>query len=212
MNFSNFTFIIEVIGTVAFATSGAILAVKKDYDILGIIIMGVVAATGGGIIRDLIIGINPPVMFVEPVYAGTAALTSILVFLVEKYGKKISSYFVSKSYDDFYSLSDALGLGIFTVVGMNSAVNQGYMSNSFLVIFLGVITGVGGGMLRDIMACDVPQIFSKHVYATASIIGAIIYYMCYSFLIPSVSTIISIAATVVIRMLARHYMWNLPRV
>jgi len=105
---------------------------------------------------------------------------------------------------------DAIGLGTFTVIGINTAWNQGYRS-AFLLIFVGVITGVGGGMIRDIMAQRTPYIFIKHVYAVASLAGAIVFLLLVKFLPMDLSMIISAVIIVIIRILASHYKWNLPK-
>ncbi len=109
-------------------------------------------------------------------------------------------------------LCDTVGLGIFTVVGVNSAIVCGYGEKRFLMIFLGVMTGVGGGLLRDVMAGNMPYILVKHVYAVASLAGAVTFALLY----PSMSRLsgmfLGAGVVVIIRILAAHYLWNLPRV
>ena len=106
----------------------------------------------------------------------------------------------------------AIGLGVFTVVGMDTAMKAGYEDYRFLTVFLGVITGVGGGILRDIMAVQAPYVLKKHIYACASLAGA----LCYMWLLPRMdrdaAVVISACLVVAIRILARHYKWNLPRI
>ena len=109
-------------------------------------------------------------------------------------------------------IMDSVGLGIFTSLGVMSGIDNGYPDNSFLLVFIGMLTGVGGGLLRDIMARQTPYILKKHVYACASIAGGI----CYSFLLSSpvnndIAMITSAALVIAIRLLATHYCWNLPR-
>ena len=106
---------------------------------------------------------------------------------------------------------DSVGLGIFTVVGVNTGIHQGYMDNAFLLVFLGTITGVGGGLLRDMMASVPPYIFVKHIYACASIIGAIVCVYMNRFVGNVEAMIVSSIVVVLIRYLAAHYHWNLPR-
>jgi uncharacterized membrane protein YeiH len=165
-------FAFEIVGVVAFAISGALVGIKKKMDILGISILGLLVACGGGVIRDLVLGITPPMTFRNPIYATIAILTSIVVFIyMENAPKKRSR----KMQDRIMLIMDAIGLGIFTVMGINTAYTQEQDYSWFLLIFVGVITGVGGGILRDIMAGDRPYVFVKHFYASASIIGAIVY-------------------------------------
>ena len=114
-------------------------------------------------------------------------------------------------YDWVMNLLDAVGLGAFTVVGVNTAVSANYEDYLFLTVFLGVITGVGGGLLRDMMACEIPAILKKHVYACASIAGALCYVIIIVYIPTDAALILSAALVILIRLLARHYKWNLPR-
>ncbi len=210
---SEFTvfFMVEMIGTVAFACSGAMVAIKKNLDLLGVIVLGVTTAVGGGMLRDLMIGINPPTLFVNPVYVMMAFLSVMVLFLIVKYGRVSIEMMESLWYERVMNLMDAVGLGAFTVVGIDSAVNAGFGEYRFLMIFLGVITGVGGGILRDIMAGVTPAVLKKHVYACASLAGALSYVGLMNVLDNDWDMILSALLVVVIRVLARHYKWNLPR-
>lgn len=205
----DFVFVLEMIGTVAFAASGAMTAIRKNLDLLGIIVLGVTTAAGGGLIRDVILGVNPPVLFVRPVYVTVAIVSIIILFLLIKFYHNTMDFLRSSLYENILNLLDAIGLGVFTVVGVNAA--QGvYGEYLFLKLFLGVITGVGGGILRDIMANETPAILKKHVYACASIAGAVCYVFLTSLLNADTAMITSILLVVAIRLLARHYKWNLP--
>lgn len=210
---SEFTvfFMVEMIGTVAFACSGAMVAIKKNLDLLGVIVLGVTTAVGGGMLRDLMIGINPPTLFVNPAYVMMAFLSVMVLFLIVKYGRVSIEMMESLWYERVMNLMDAVGLGAFTVVGIDSAVNAGFGEYRFLMIFLGVITGVGGGILRDIMAGVTPAVLKKHVYACASLAGALSYVGLMNVLDNDWDMILSALLVVVIRVLARHYKWNLPR-
>lgn len=204
-------FVIEIIGTVAFACSGALVAIKKQLDLLGIIVLGVTTAVGGGMLRDLIIGINPPTLFVNPVYVLTAFLAVMGLFVIVRFKNMTLSVLESVTCERVMNLLDAIGLGAFTVVGIDTAIEAGFGQYHFLIVFLGVITGVGGGILRDIMAGQTPAVLKKHVYACASIAGA----LCYVFLLQiweaGIAMIVSALLVVAIRVLARHYKWNLPK-
>lgn len=204
-------FVIEIIGTIAFACSGAMVAIEKQLDLLGVIVLGGTTAVGGGLIRDLIIGIRPPTLFVKPVYVLTAFLAVMVMFCIVRFRRMTILIFSSLAYERVMNLLDAIGLGAFTVVGIDTAIDAGYGDYRFLMVFLGVITGVGGGILRDIMAGQTPAVLKKHVYACASIAGAVCYVVLMDIWGMDISMIVSALLVVVIRVLARHYKWNLPR-
>ena len=168
------TFIMEIIGPIAFAASGAMVGVGRRMDIFGVCVLGVVTSVGGGMIRDIVLGIIPPGMFQKPVYTIVATATSCVVFWVLYLKKELLEGHFREIYDRFMLIMDTIGLGIFTVVGVNTGIRHGYMDNTFLLVFVGTITGVGGGLLRDMMAEVPPYIFVKHIYACASIVGAVV--------------------------------------
>lgn len=206
----NFVFLLEIIGTVAFAASGAMTAIRKNLDLLGIIVLGVTTATGGGLIRDVILGVHPPVLFIRPVYVATAIISILILFLLIKFRHNTMHLLQSALYENILNLFDAVGLGVFTVVGVDAARGT-YGEYLFLKLFLGVITGVGGGILRDIMVNETPAVLKKHVYACASIAGAVCYVFLRALMETDAAMILSILLVVAIRLLARHYKWNLPR-
>lgn len=203
-------FIIEVIGTIAFASSGAMVAIKKQLDLLGVIVLGVTTAVGGGMLRDIILGNVPPSLFTHPVYVTAAFLTVILLFAIVRMNQRILESSYIAAYEKMMNIFDAVGLGAFTVTGIDTAVLAGYGKYHFLSIFLGVLTGVGGGVLRDIMAGQTPYILRKHVYASASIAGAVCYVLLADWLTGDASMIISAFLVILIRLLATRYCWNLP--
>ena len=208
-----YIFIIEIIGTIAFASSGAMVGIKKQMDLLGVCVLGMTTAVGGGMIRDLILGVNPPVMFQNPTYALIAIAFSVLVFCGLYFFKnKLTQSRVQGVYDKLMMIFDSLGLGLFTVVGVTTAINIGYETTGFLQIFVGVLTGVGGGVLRDIMAGNTPYIFVKHVYASASILGAIVCVLVELWFGELPAMLIGAAVVFVIRILAAHFKWNLPSI
>ncbi len=204
-------YIIEIIGTIAFASSGAMIGIRRNMDIFGINVLAVTTALGGGLIRDLVLGINPPNMFRDSSYAIVSIVTACLLFgLFRLRQDLLASHFV-ETYEKWMNVMDAIGLGAFTAIGIDTALNVGYNS-IFLLIFVGVITGIGGGMIRDIMAGMMPFVFVKHVYACASIAGAVLCLVLRLFLGDTLAMILSAAVVVLIRLLAAHYRWNLPRV
>ncbi len=204
-------FALEVVGTIAFASSGAMVAIDKNLDLLGVIVLGVTTAVGGGMIRDIIIGNIPPNLFLNPIYVLMALITVIILFFLIRFHSYLLSGKHRILYDKVMNLFDAIGLGAFTVVGVDTAIQAGFGDYRFLSAFLGVITGVGGGILRDIMANQTPYILCKHVYASASIIGALLYIALPDYFPPRASMIICSAVVVTIRLLAAKYRWNLPK-
>ena len=212
MTFSQWVvYIIEIIGTIAFASSGAMIGIRKEMDIFGINVLAITTALGGGLIRDLVLGINPPNMFRDSSYALWAIATACVLFIVFKWKKHLLEAHLSDAQEAFMGIMDAIGLGAFTVIGIDKAIQMGYDS-TFLLIFVGVITGVGGGMLRDIMAGNTPFIFVKHIYACASIAGAIVCLLLRMIVYDYVAMIIGAVVVVIIRILAAKYRWNLPKV
>jgi len=203
-------FVIEVIGTIAFASSGAMAAIEKELDLLGVIVLGVTTAVGGGMLRDIILGAVPPSLFVYPVYVFTAFITVMILFIIVRLNQQILGSSYIAAYEKLMNIFDAIGLAAFTVTGIDTAALAGYGDYHFLSVFLGVLTGVGGGVLRDIMAGQTPYILRKHVYACASLVGA----LCYVFLSQHISgdgaMIISALLIVLVRILATKYCWNLP--
>lgn len=208
-----FIFILELIGTVAFASSGAMIAIEKKMDIFGVNVLGATTAVGGGIMRDIILGLTPPGAFSHPVYVLVAALTSTILFVIA-YAKPTA--FESRVKIDYYDKlmfwCDTAGLGIFTVVGIQAAVRAVGGENVFFFVFIGTLTGVGGGVLRDIMAGETPYILVKHIYACAAIAGGIVCVVGRTAFGEAYGTILGLAATVLLRFLAAHFRWNLMRV
>lgn len=204
-------FAIEVIGTIAFALSGALVAVGKRLDLVGIIVLGEITAIGGGIIRDVILGIAPPNAFQKPIYAEIAFATCIILFLAVRLRKDLLDKRIRQKMDGIMNLCDAVGLGAFTVVGMNTAITTGHLNDVFLTISMGVITGVGGGILRDVLSSRIPVVLCKHVYVCASLAGALVYMILVRLMPSGPGMVIAMAVVVIIRMLASKYRWNLPR-
>lgn len=206
----DFLFFIEALGTVAFASSGAMVAIKKQMDLLGLIVLGVTTAVGGGMLRDIIIGSVPPALFRDPIYVFLAFLTVMILFIIVRLNQQILAGRSIEAYERVMNFFDAIGLGAFTVVGIDTAVLSGYEDYRFLIIFLGVITGVGGGILRDIMAGQTPYVLRKHVYASASIAGAILYVLLMDHMNENLAMALGAFTVVLIRLLATRFCWNLP--
>ena len=155
-----FLFLLELAGTVAFAVSGAVLGIEKHMDIFGVGLLGITTAVGGGILRDLVVGLTPPRAFQDPIY--------LLVALA--------------------GCTDPL-----------------------LLVFVGLLTGTGGGVLRDVLAGDMPYILRKHIYASASIVGGILYLLLRQVWHGPGAILTGVLVVVGIRCAAAHFEWNLPR-
>ncbi len=202
--------IVGIIGIIAFAVSGAMVAVDKHADPFGAIVLAVITATGGGMLRDITLGILPPQMFRDPTYVIIAAATALAVFLIA-YLSKDSFRKNSDFIDSINNIFDALGLGVFAVIGTQTAISYGYAQNGFLVVFIGVITGIGGGFMRDIIVQEIPSVLTKHIYALAAVAGSLIFYILYLNKIDyTLSVFISAGAIFLLRMLATYFRWNLP--
>ena len=208
-----FIFVLEIIGTVAFASSGAMTAIEKKMDIFGVNILGATTAVGGGMMRDIILGVTPPAAFSQPVYILFSILTSTLLFAIVYTNPEIlHSRIKSRYYDKIMLWCDTAGLGIFTVVGIQTASRILPQDNPFFFVFIGVLTGVGGGVLRDIMAGETPYILVREIYASAAIAGGITCVVCGSTMVEATATVLGLTVTVVIRSLAAYFHWNLLRI
>ena len=165
--------ILELIGTAAFAASGALTAIKRRFDLFGVIIIGVTTAVGGGIMRDIVIGSHPVAAFRDPLAMSAAALISVLVFA-------------------------ALAV-------------KGDLGGKALK-FSGVITGVGGGVLRDIFVNKKPEIFVGNIYACASATGAAAFLLCYGMMSFMPACMVSLVVTFSLRLMSVKFGWNLPKI
>lgn len=213
MNYSDLIiYIFEMIGTVAFASSGALVGIRKNMDIFGVNVLGITTAVGGGCIRDIILGITPPKMFQNFSYVGASILISCILFTIFYLNQELLSSRFLETYERVMISLDAIGLGVFTVMGIRTAIEASFENNIFLLIFVGAVTSIGGGMLRDIMAGMSPFVFVKHVYAIASILGAVCYIILRLYIRDTISLFLGAAVVIIIRLLAAHFRWNLPRI
>ncbi len=202
-------FIFEIIGVIAFSLSGALTAMKKEMDIFGACVLGMTTAIGGGIIRDLILGVTPPMAFVNPLHALIGLAIPAITYL-----PKIQKFFARNKHKVqalSLMIADSVGLGVFTVVGVNACFDTLPNPNAFTAIFLGVITGVGGGVLRDVLSMNLPKIFVKHFYACASILGAIAAFVIRIWFGALVASIVGAVIVIALRFLASFLRWNLPK-
>lgn len=203
---------LEILGTIAFSVSGAIEAMKKEMDMLGVLVLGLVTAVGGGILRDVLMGQFPPAAFQNSRNALIAIGAAFLAFVVGAILSKKNKELHSNIWNYALLISDAVGLGAFTVLGIRYVQEQLGYDQPVLLMFVGVVTGVGGGLMRDIFAGNVPYIFRKHVYATASIVGAVVYLCLEKTGHIEFAGAVSLLLVLVLRLLAAKFKWNLPKV
>ncbi len=202
--------LIEWLGIAAFAVAGAMVGIDKKLDIFGVIICGITTSIGGGIIRDVLLGLTPPRMFVDFTYLVFSSFCSFAVFVIVKSLKEI--YIKNHRHiENIINVFDALGIGVFAVVGSQIAIESGHLNNPFIVIFSGTISCIGGGMLRDITCANIPFFFKKRIYALACIAGSLTYYLAYVYLNDITAIILGFAVTVIIRLLATFFKWNMPK-
>lgn len=199
-------FIFNIIGTIAFAASGATVAVKKRFDIFGVIVLGVTTAVGGGFIRDIVLGNVPPVALTNPIYTVIAIATAILAS-IPSIRKRVGQN--NKAFDRLMFFMDTIGLAAFTTTGVLVCFEQ-ERNSLFVSLFVGVVTGVGGGVLRDLFSNEPPYIFRKHIYACAAAAGAVVTYVLCLFTYPTLAMIVGFCAIAIIRFLSAYYRWNLP--
>ena len=192
-------FAIELIGTVAFSASGAMVGIECSMDIFGVIVLGVSTAVGGGMVRDVILG-KVPSALLHPVYVIYAVLAAVLVFCIIYFRRKYLQDGFGEVYDKLMLAMDSVGLGIFSAMGVTKGISCGYIDNTFLLV------------LRDTMAGVAPYIFVKHIYACASIAGAWICVIIYRSYGELPAMVVSSLIVMLIRFLAAYYRWNLPRI
>ncbi len=203
--------IIEFAGITAFAISGAMISIVRKMDIFGVVFLGFVTALGGGAFRDVFLGVFPPQNFCNGRHLFCAVVTSLCVFIAAK----IFNKFFFNNYqkiNTIINIFDAFGLAAFTISGVKLTVEAGHSDHEFFVIFMGLLTAVGGGLLRDIMSKEKPMIFCKNVYATAVLLGAICYFFIGKFTSEMVAIIVTFAVVVSIRILAATFHWDLPKI
>ena len=192
---------LDLFGTMAFAATGAIKAVEHKLDIFGVIFLAAITGLAGGIIRDVVLGKIPPSGISEISYASIAIVTAIAVFFL---------YPRIKSQMGLFLTFDAVGLGVFTIIGATIALNI-YGFNVLLMVFAGMITAIGGGIIRDALVNETPLVFRKELYASISFVGVLLYILLlYEGINLEIASIVCIIFITVFRIMAIHYRWNLP--
>jgi uncharacterized membrane protein YeiH len=190
---------IDITGTFSFAVAGALAAMEKKLDPFGVLIISFVTAIGGGTVRDVLLGATP-----------VAWLTSMQTVITILTGTCAALLFANKlkRWTGLLTFFDALGLGFFTLIGLEKAVQ--FHLQPAICIALGTITGCFGGVLRDVLLNNVPLVFRKEIYASASIAGGILYFILIGGIDHQLTYIISMVLIVLIRLLALRFKWFLP--
>ena len=204
-------FCLEILGIIAFSISGALVAIKSKFDLFGVVVVGIITAVGGGITRDILVCRLPPKIFYNQHLILISALTALLTFVLA-YVKRSKFSIIRSKIEAINNYFDAIGLAVFTIMGVETTINYGYGDNILLCISTGVLTGVGGGLMRDIFVGLKPSIFTKHVYAIASIVGAITFYVLrINVAITTISTLVGVFIVFILRVIATKYRWELPK-
>ncbi|GHF23020.1 UPF0126 membrane protein [Streptomyces griseoluteus] len=194
---------LDVIGIFVFAISGALLAVRKNFDVFGMAVLAEVTALGGGLLRDLIIGAVPPAAFTDLGFFVTPLLATVVVFFLHPHVERIQAAVL---------VFDAAGLGLFCVTGTTKAYSHGLGLTASAT--LGLATAVGGGVLRDVLANEVPSLlrWDRDLYAVPAIVGATMVVLCIRFdALTSLTSGLAAATAFVLRLLAMKFHWRAPR-
>ena len=191
---------LDLFGVAVFAVSGSLAAGRKRMDILGVVVLGLVTALGGGTLRDVLLDSGPVFWIDTPVYLFVAVAFSLLTVLAAR---------VVTSHRKSLLISDAFGLSIFTALGTAIALET--TDSKSVAILMGVMTGTAGGMIRDILSAEIPLILRKEIYATAALCGAFAYVVFHGMrLSGSLCLLITVAVTLSIRLSAIHWGFSLP--
>jgi uncharacterized membrane protein YeiH len=192
---------LDLFGTMAFAVTGAFKAIEHKSDIVGVIILATITGVAGGVLRDIVFGRIPPLAIVNPLYLIITVATGVVMFFL---------YHALKKHWNLFLKFDAIGLGVFTVIGATFAYNI-FGLNFLAMAFAGLITAIGGGVLRDVFVNEVPIVFVKELYASASFVGVVIFFgLLAAGADLNIAAIPSIVAATALRLLAMKYNWNLP--
>ena len=196
-----FIYILDLFGTMAFAVTGAFKAIEHKMDIVGILLLATVTGVAGGTIRDVVMGQFPNSLS-DPAYVIITVLSGVSIFFLYSHLRKHWNLFLK---------FDAIGLGVFAIIGATFAYNLAGLN--FLAIMLaGMLTAVGGGILRDVFVAQVPIVFVKEFYVSASFIGIVMFYLILYFGGELYSaTILGIILTTTLRLIAMKFNWNLPK-
>lgn len=197
-----FIYILDLFGTMAFAVTGAFKAIEHKSDFVGIILLATITGVAGGTIRDVMMG-KFPNSISDPTYVIITVASGVCIFFL---------YSKLKKHWNLFLKFDAFGLGIFTIIGGTFAYNL-FGLNFLAIVFAGVLTAVGGGILRDVFVNQVPIVFVKELYVTASFVGIFVFYfLLYTGAELYVATIVGIVIATGTRLTAMKFNWHLPKV
>lgn len=197
----SFLYFFDLLGTFAFAISGALLGVKKDMDVYGQFVLALAVAVGGGTVRDMMLGNVPPFVLKDVNYLGVTLLAVVLVAISHRKVARLNSTII---------FMDAIGLGVFTVIGATKALNADL--SWYAVVFCAVLTSTGGGMIRDVLAQEIPFVLRREVYASASMLGGLIFFGMYQAGIPNnVSAFVTSFIVIALRLLTLRKNYHLPK-
>jgi uncharacterized membrane protein YeiH len=197
----NILYVLDLIGTAAFAASGAWVGVRKHMDLFGVLVLGIVTAVGGGTLRDLLLGDIPPFSLRNEVYITLATVVSVIVFVNRNR---------FQTFEKPLLYFDAIGLGTFVVIGTTKAID--FQVGWLAAILMGVMTGTAGGIIRDILANQVPLILRREIYASACIVGGVLLVGLENLGTGrSLAALIAALTVISVRLLAIRYDWGLPR-
>jgi len=193
--------VLDLLGTFVFALSGALTGVRRQLDLFGVLVLSFAAGNAGGITRDLLIGATPPAAIADWRYLAVSMLAGIVTFY---------RYALIERLKNPVQVSDAAGLALFAVAGAQKALAHGL--NPAMAALLGMLTGVGGGILRDVLVTQIPTVLRADLYAVAALAGAAIVVAGDLLQVPpAVSTLAGAAVCFGLRFMAIRYGWHLPR-
>ncbi|HCG6687746.1 TPA: TRIC cation channel family protein [Vibrio parahaemolyticus] len=194
-------YMIDLFGTAIFAVSGVLLAGRLKMDPFGVIVLGSVTAIGGGTIRDMALGATPVFWITDTTYLWVILITCLLTMILVRRPKRLAWWVLP--------VCDAIGLAVFVGIGVEKAL--AYNASGMVAVIMGVITGCGGGIIRDVLAREVPMVLRSEVYATACIIGGIFHTMAVSMGYDhSTALLAGVISTLVIRLGAIRWHLSLP--
>ncbi|NLP42101.1 MAG: trimeric intracellular cation channel family protein [Veillonellaceae bacterium] len=192
--------VFEFMGIAAFAVSGALTGIQKRLDVFGVLVLAIITAIGGGIMRDVIIGNTPPLTFRDPTFFIISSGVTIVVFFTYRW---------LENYKDTIQIFDAIGLGAFTATSAKLAL-QHNLDSLVIITTVSVITGIGGSVIRDVIVKEIPYVFRQEVYAITTIMGAIVFYYSQMYFAGPIPLYLAFAITTGLRLCCIKYGWNFP--
>ncbi len=197
----NLLYLLDLIGTVAFAASGAWAGVRRGMDLFGVLVLGMVTAIGGGTLRDLLLGDLPPFCLKNEIYLWLPIGVALSVVMMHRFLPKIEQPLL---------YLDAIGLGTFVVIGTGKALT--FHAGPLGAVMMGVMTGTAGGVIRDVLSNEVPLIMRREIYASACVVGGVLLVFLQRTTVPNEWVLLLAAGSVILlRLLAIHFNWSLPK-